>query len=153
MLLKQDSHMRSIFILSFPRYLPKHLNIPFICLNSSDSFLMVGSIWRYSRGASLELGRPSSSHWWRWRWRWRRMKAFPLSLKDSLITKRNKGVRNEWIIKANTPTIWWNRWYGSEETGEEHSIWESGFSIKRYIGHSFSHVVSQIEGLSSGDTK
>jgi hypothetical protein len=37
------------------------LNIPFVCLNSSDSFGISGSWERYSIGVSLELGKLSSS--------------------------------------------------------------------------------------------
>ena len=37
------------------------LNIPFVCLNSSDSFGISESWERYSRGGSLEFGKLSSS--------------------------------------------------------------------------------------------
>ena len=37
------------------------LNIPFVCLNSSEALGISGSCERYSKGGSLELGKPSSS--------------------------------------------------------------------------------------------
>ena len=37
------------------------LNIPFVCLNSADSFGISGSCEMYSSGGSLELGKCSSS--------------------------------------------------------------------------------------------
>ena len=75
------------------------------------------------------------------------MRTFPLGFGDSLVTKWNKGMWNERVVK--TKTIWsWRNWSKvSKKTSQEHSIWHGGGALNGNVGHPFGYVVSQVEGL------
>ena len=78
------------------------------------------------------------------------MSTLSLGSIHSLITKRDKGMWNERVVKLKTVKSWRNGCNEPKEMGQEHSIRHSRCAIHGNVGHSLGHVVSKIERLPSG---
>ena len=69
------------------------------------------------------------------------MRAFSLGFVYSLVTKWNKGVWNERVVKTKTSRICRNRRDVPKETGQKHSIRHSRCALHGNVGHPLCHVV------------